>query len=267
MTPSPGNVEPIWQVARATSAAPRYFESIKINGKKHLDGGMFANNPSLFALKEVRQKHGRPPALFLSIGTGKRNDNSTAEPPSVRLRDFAYTERIDDQRRKQFLKKYLEIGKHWKNSMTDTEGELGTSGWIGFCEAIGLKERHRLNVDEDIAEIPLDDWRPSNTGQATLAKITEATEIYLNGNDIQKTLDHVAKELVRIRRKRAETERWEEFALDVTYRCPGEECQSSEAPEYKTRDRLRRHIMNKHTGLSEEQSQVYLDSGRRGNSW
>lgn len=36
----------IWQAARATSAAPHYFDSVKIDGVSYVDGGLGYNNPS-----------------------------------------------------------------------------------------------------------------------------------------------------------------------------------------------------------------------------
>jgi patatin-like phospholipase/acyl hydrolase len=45
---------PAWQVAMATSAAPTYFPSFDGVDKIHLiDGGMFANNPSVLAIAEA----------------------------------------------------------------------------------------------------------------------------------------------------------------------------------------------------------------------
>jgi patatin-like phospholipase/acyl hydrolase len=35
----------LWQAARAMSAAPGYFNSIEIDGKSFIDGGVQANNP------------------------------------------------------------------------------------------------------------------------------------------------------------------------------------------------------------------------------
>ena len=78
----------IWEVARATSAAPSFFKPARLKseyGECHtmIDGGVIANNPSLCAFTEVIKSdfshlhgwsHGdRPTAddiIFLSIGTG-----------------------------------------------------------------------------------------------------------------------------------------------------------------------------------------------------
>ncbi len=65
-------------VARATSAAPTYFEVAKIRSKSRIphpviDGGVFANNPSLCAYAEARASLGVKTAAdirMLSLGTG-----------------------------------------------------------------------------------------------------------------------------------------------------------------------------------------------------
>ncbi len=56
----PENNFKVWEIARATSAAPTYFEAAQItseDGKKLtlVDGGVFANNPSLCAYAEARK--------------------------------------------------------------------------------------------------------------------------------------------------------------------------------------------------------------------
>lgn len=68
----------MWQVARATSAAPTYFEPAKLpshDGKDYyalVDGGVFANNPAMCAYVEARTLY--PDAdefLVVSLGTGQ----------------------------------------------------------------------------------------------------------------------------------------------------------------------------------------------------
>jgi len=69
------------QVARSTSAAPTYFETeliTSISGQSYacVDGGVFANNPSLCAYSEVRNSVGSPTAkdmYVVSIGTGSQD--------------------------------------------------------------------------------------------------------------------------------------------------------------------------------------------------
>ncbi len=76
---------PMKQVARATSAAPTYFEPVKIGAEDSsdyyalIDGGVFANNPALCAYVEARgylemEGSSYPPdadLLLVSLGTGE----------------------------------------------------------------------------------------------------------------------------------------------------------------------------------------------------
>lgn len=68
---------PAREVARATSAAPSYFEPMKLltgTIEHHytlIDGGVFANNPAACALVEARSTHQHADAyLIVSLGTG-----------------------------------------------------------------------------------------------------------------------------------------------------------------------------------------------------
>ena len=73
----PGHDAPMWQVARATSAAPTYFEPCKIpiDGTSEyraiVDAGIFANNPGMCALAEARVLHPDDEYLLASLGTGE----------------------------------------------------------------------------------------------------------------------------------------------------------------------------------------------------
>ena len=54
--------------AHASSAAPTYFEPVRIGRRALIDGGVFAVNPSLVAFAELA---GEPLDLLLSLGTGE----------------------------------------------------------------------------------------------------------------------------------------------------------------------------------------------------
>ena len=70
-------------VARATSAAPTYFEPAVIRAHREtredqyalVDGGVYANNPSLCALAEAIHGYGKPigDIRLVSLGTGQMN--------------------------------------------------------------------------------------------------------------------------------------------------------------------------------------------------
>jgi predicted acylesterase/phospholipase RssA len=67
------------KVARATSAAPTYFEPLRLEGEgddkgKHwalVDGGVYANNPAMCALVDARTLYGADDVLVISLGTGE----------------------------------------------------------------------------------------------------------------------------------------------------------------------------------------------------
>ncbi|KAK6003120.1 hypothetical protein QM012_000965 [Aureobasidium pullulans] len=62
----------VWRAARATSAAPTYFDSVPTGDIELVDGGLGANNPLGWLWNEVLSVFGptRPTNCFLSIGTG-----------------------------------------------------------------------------------------------------------------------------------------------------------------------------------------------------
>ena len=63
-------------VARATSAAPTYFEAVEAGDKALIDGGVFATNPAMCALAEVLNRDDVRPrdVVLLSLGTGQRTN-------------------------------------------------------------------------------------------------------------------------------------------------------------------------------------------------
>jgi len=69
---------PLWQIARATSAAETYFPpatATSMSKKSYtlMDGGTHSNNPSMAAIASARTIWGRnEPLEVLSIGTGQR---------------------------------------------------------------------------------------------------------------------------------------------------------------------------------------------------
>jgi uncharacterized protein len=63
-------------VARATSAAPTYFEAVEAGERALVDGGVFATNPAMCAFAEVLNRDDVSPrdVVLLSLGTGERTE-------------------------------------------------------------------------------------------------------------------------------------------------------------------------------------------------
>jgi hypothetical protein len=127
--------------------------------------------------------------------------------------------------------------------MVSCEGELGTGGWRIYCDSIQLEDdrAYRLNVDDPtLCKIRLDDWRPANTGETTMNEIREKTDAYLEKADMRQAIDSIARRDVHIRRERAKTERWEEFAVDLYHSCAT--CRRRQ--RYEKRAELRTHLQD-----------------------
>lgn len=76
----------IHEACSPTTAAPTYFYSICLRGRKYIDGGVWANNPAGVAWNEAvlmaqppnSNDKRRPvmPKMLLSIGTGEHSESS-----------------------------------------------------------------------------------------------------------------------------------------------------------------------------------------------
>jgi patatin-like phospholipase/acyl hydrolase len=78
------------QAADASSAAPMYFPTIKVNKRYLIDGGVIANNPAMCALAEARMLWPDEDIRLLSIGTGKRTRKINGKDSM----DYGFTEWI-----------------------------------------------------------------------------------------------------------------------------------------------------------------------------
>ncbi|TKA61151.1 hypothetical protein B0A49_12457 [Cryomyces minteri] len=157
LNPGRAHRDPIWKIARATSAAPGYFSPIDFGGRTFRDGGMVANNPSTVMY-------------------------------------------------------------------------------------------YRFNVGNGLGDIPLDQWKPANSGEKTKSTIEESTFEYLADPETHSQLLRFAAELVSVRRARAATVRWETFAREFIYCCTEAACLGAQASRtFLTRDELRDHGVQVHS--------------------
>jgi hypothetical protein len=83
-----GHEQYVWKVAAATSAAPTYFAPVQFTEEDaHVDGGVWANNPSMIAITEAVRRFGRDldDLRLLSVGT---------PTPRARIKSFAVAQRM-----------------------------------------------------------------------------------------------------------------------------------------------------------------------------
>ncbi|ORY07539.1 acyl transferase/acyl hydrolase/lysophospholipase [Clohesyomyces aquaticus] len=215
----------IWQVTRATSAAPFFFKMLEhdFGGKKgkigFKDGGIRENNPSYAAYTEHLSLRGEDhePSVLLSVGTGRpdtSHDGFAAVWPGP-------------WRKVPFVKNWSEKMAVFKNVLIKyTEGENRHM----TMQAIARGQHRwykRLNVDTGLEDMPLDSWEKGSwhnpqTGQIkvvpggkSLTRMETVTNAYLDRDEASKVvkeyappkiaLQQVAERLVRHRRMREAT--------------------------------------------------------------
>ena len=236
----------IREICRATTAAPTYFEAVKMERFDHAkftDGGFPGyNNPTQVAYQSITRMSGKKRNMKLSlvsIGTGKKKSQ---------------------QRNAWWAKGPLEIYALIQSSLdfaTDCEPTHETvSDLIN-----GSSEYFRLNVGEEIGNMALDDWRGQH-GQDTLDQLRGATQRYLGLPKTQKDIAKIAESLVHIRRARAHDEKsdfWETYCHGVYYRCDEDGC-DKQTIHYARTD-FSNHLKLVHR-FAEEKIQEELDLKR-----
>ena len=89
LNPGPASSFQIWEAARATTAAPRYFKPLNHENQKFYNGGITSNNPTLQVLGEMQALLPHHPInCVVSVGSGITPPNKLALGslnPAIRL--------------------------------------------------------------------------------------------------------------------------------------------------------------------------------------
>ncbi|KAL9063975.1 MAG: hypothetical protein Q9157_008005 [Trypethelium eluteriae] len=255
LNPGQAHRDPVWKVGRATSAAPKYFSKISFSDRTFRDGGIVANNPAKVILDEVLQMHSQRPQLLLSIGTGFPEPDDQKEAGS---------------RQVTYLADWSNVLKILRDLATQSEQtHQGIEDRVRDMHGSGPDiNYHRFNVPGGMREILLDQWEPrkdmdgSQVGDKTKQRITELTKDYLTDPTVNEKMLECAYLLVSMRRLRAETERWEEFAHSIVYNCTAEACKKSVwSRAFPTRKDLRKHGIDEHSYLRKTKIKDHPDMG------
>jgi len=128
----------IWEAARATSAAPTFFERIVIDEEPFIDGGMGRNNPINQVLEEAELMFpDRNIACIVSLGTGQAETISIPKP--------------------DWLQRVIPL--HVVNAMRKIATDCEES-----AEAAARRFEHtpgtyfRFNVDQGLQDVRLEQW-------------------------------------------------------------------------------------------------------------
>lgn len=253
LNPGPAHDTRLWEAARATSAAPGYFEKMQISNIDYIDGGLGCNNPAKIAFKDVRQIHGmQPPILVLSIGTGAPTPRDT--PPEPKRKAGVTWGHLKDMF--MAFKSSIRLATDSDQVHSDLDSLIAD---IKKSPLTSTLHYYRFNVP-DILHIELDEWEPRN-GQTTKDALRTATEKYLADKTVRRDLVECAIELIKLRRARSATERWEQFATATVYKCKHRNAKNQEdcvTIPFESRAKLRQHAFEMHGYVW----RVTLDQGK-----
>ena len=238
-SPSKPDKFAIWQVARATSAAPSYFKPVRLNNDQYYDAAVDLNNPSWEVVKEVSLLTGGSfdaIDVLLSVGGG----NASVNKSKSKFGGGSLEKDLAD--------------------ISDVVHKRVRS------ESKSLFRYYRLDVDEGLGDIRLNEWKPKSSGKTTLQRIREATARYLQKQEVRSQCQECAMHLVERRIQRARTMRWECFATGTRYKCPKEDCPYP-ALRFSNRNDLMYHLRMQHNypppdAAHYHEIETLLDRGR-----
>lgn len=178
-----GNTKKMWEVALSSTAAPVYFPPVQVdNLGAYIDGGLWANNPSMVGILESQKYLNQPipEVKLLSLGTGRRKTWLPFDkikrrgfwgwlgPPSVELIElllFISSESVENQVKFLLEKEnYLRINEDLPDKMA-----LDDISSIGQLENLGVtvgrtvlnRVREFLQIKPSHSENPLQPQVPS----------------------------------------------------------------------------------------------------------
>ena len=225
----------IWQVARAATAAPFFFEPLKIEKARtsgHIlftDGGFGReNNPTGQGKREIEDFHGpNSVGIVVSVGTARKKKETTG----------------------LWLRRFLTvIAKDFKDIVHDISDPESTHEDMELAAEEKRFPYYRLN-QKDGLDIELDRWEPKRNGlgkeagSSTITTIRNHFAQWASQTESITQLQDCARELVECRRKRMTTAKWERYATGARYRCPFQGC---DVEDILDSNRFREHLARDH---------------------
>lgn len=196
---------PIWQAARATSAAPSFFKEIEIGTPPipYIDGGLGHNNPSELALREAGELWPTSKySCLVSIGTGR----SKAVDLSAMSADGLEGQRSVFRKLTSVMPDLESMVPGWKTTKSFSRGVVSLLGMAGSLVSLVTNSEEvnrrllmksnesafpyfRFNVERDVGDLGLEDWK-------RLKHIATHTAAYLEEPDIEQRKINCVKCLI-----------------------------------------------------------------------
>lgn len=235
-------------VARAATAAPFYFDPLKVKlnereGVLFEDGGFGAtNNPTMVGIEEIQCMHG-PEFVGTVVSVG------TARGQAAETQERSVKESIRNKLRRVI------------NMATDPDHEHGRATRM----TLDLKvEYFRLNPQQDKYRlaVPLDEWLPRakkrhglldkaapkmTPGQRTMEEMDNAFQRWALDPDTQADMSRCAAALVDCRRERTkDLAKWERYAVGSEFRCTLKSIHDKCEREFLHRNKFEDHLRTRH---------------------
>jgi len=147
----------IWEAARATSAAPTFFQPIIINGVKYGDGGTGWNNPTAEAIAEAHNIWpGWPIGCLLSLGTGLEKAIQLSDDTDELSEGFSH---LLLQKLAPKASYQLEVAKYCVASLTSCEKIHRDVSEKYPDRLVPNVNYFRFNVPQGMSTIGLEEWK------------------------------------------------------------------------------------------------------------
>jgi len=220
---------PIWQVARAATAAPTYFEPLKMETPGSTVHSVFKDaglgptiNPTQEGILEIKDLYGESSiGVVVSVGTAKSRHlwgGGIRQPVKALASMIADPEMIHTNINKESVRE-------------------------GF-------PYYRLN-DPGKLNIELDEWEPKQRplgrkvpGSTTLRRMRDAFNEWATKPETAEQFKRCASELVKRRQARTnDCAKWERFATGAQFRCQKEGC---DREDFDNRGEFHHHLSEDH---------------------
>lgn len=153
----------IWQAARATSAAPAYFERLIVGDNSFVDGGLMYNNPVQELLSEAVNTFGtwRPIGSILSLGCGvplKLEFSAGPMPVQDLIGIMTNGEHAHGlvQKTWQYLVSQRDLAKYWRFNLSNALSD-GAKIRVDIVKKFWPDSSEELGYDKLMTA--MDDWR------------------------------------------------------------------------------------------------------------
>jgi hypothetical protein len=245
---NPGNAHTheIWKVARAASAAPTFFDPIRIEGKEYSDGGVGNNNPVQLMLNEVTSKLGTDYTIeafsvLISLGTGQK--------PTKRLKVKHRLPRLTSIKP---VKNIFNIIDKLKDSSTDSDKD---HQWVEtMMKQLNFQHYYRWTGGEQVGGLAMDEWHQRRKADkiSTAEFIEQHVKHFMAQPRISAEVENAARELVARRRARvascSDSGKWKRYAYCILLRCAY--CDD----HLETSEVAKQHIQTVHSDITHDEA-------------